>query len=163
MSKQQKNLSLSGLKKQNAQTYKGKKRIQFDNGAKLDIDVVFQPTKIENVVKEVASVFDEVAKRKDGDQIDAGLWAVVMMASIIKNFTTIETDAVGLGGLVELMQELKNANYYDKIVESFDESEINKTISQVNKFLEVLNQQIISMTEKKKSELAGETSEEIGE
>lgn len=147
MSKQQKNLSLTTLKKQNAKTYKDKKQIHFANGDKLDIDVVFQPTKIESVIQETLEILTKVAERKDKD-IDAGTWLVVTMASVIKTFTSIETDAVGFDGLIELSVALKNAEYYDQIVSAFDQVELEKTFMKINDALQLVNQQINLLKEK---------------
>lgn len=166
MNKQPKNLSLSTLKKQNTKTYKDKKRIHFENGDKLDIDVVFQPMKIEKVIKEIMSIMEEVNKRKINKDIDEGAWLVATMASIIKNFTSIETNAIGLDGLIELSEELKNAEYYDQIVESFDESELNKTFNKINVVSQRVVQNIDLLKEKQgliDTQENADEDEEIGE
>jgi hypothetical protein len=164
MSKQPKNLSLSTLKKQNAKTYKDKKQIHFANGDKLDIDLVFQPTKVENVLQEMLQVVDEVSKRKNGEDIDISVWSIVMMSSIIKNFTSIETDALGLDGLVELRKQLKDAKYYDDIIGAFDEIELNNAVAKINEMLQLMTKQIGLMKEKQELvESDEEAVEESGE
>ncbi|RXZ83373.1 hypothetical protein EBB07_06045 [Paenibacillaceae bacterium] len=127
MSKTLKNLSLQAVKTENTKRYKDKKRIQFDQ-AKLDVELVFRPSKRDEVIAEYISVFQDAIK--NGTALnESGLFAVTA-ALIVKHFTSLETNAATYPELIELLAALKDGDYLDKILGSFDELELQRMIEQ---------------------------------
>ena len=133
MNKKLKNLSMSQVNQENAAKYKDLKRVSFD-GAKIDIDVRFRPSKRTTAVSELLNVLQEAFK--NNKKIDASIGVGISTSIIIKNFTSIETDAEGYDGLLALLAALKDASYLDKIVESFNEDELNTMLNEMNEAIQ---------------------------
>lgn len=151
MSKKQKNLSLNLIKEQNTEKYKNKKRVHFDDGLYIDVDTVFQPVKIENVINEFGEILQEVGGA--GKSIDIGASLVIIATLLIKHMTSLETEAADYNGILELAGELKNGEYFDKIIESFDEVEREKAFEKIASTLEKLKENL--------EKLASDNAEEV--
>lgn len=149
MSKTVKNLSMSLVKKQDAAKYKDKKRVNFDD-AKVDIDVIFRPSKRNLVVAEMLDVLHNalVEKRK----MDGGIGLILSNALIIKHFTSIETDAEGYEGLINMLTLLKDGDYLEKIMNAFEQTQLETMYEELNKAILMTKEIIEAETEKAKVE-----------
>ncbi|MCI1763636.1 hypothetical protein [Heyndrickxia oleronia] len=132
MSKNMKNLSLNQIKKQNTQKFKDKKRVQFDN-AKLDIDLVFRPSKKNQLFTEFMEVVVEGLQNKKVFDTEVILALSVMLA--IKHFTSIETNAEGYDGLLEMMSILDDGEYTKKILEEFNKTELENLLLELRQIV----------------------------
>jgi len=136
-----KDLSLSLIKKEDANKYKEKKRIYFDNGSKIDIDVAFRPTKISMVSAEVLNIIQEALDNKK--QLDAGVVLGITTMLIIKHFTTIKIDGnMDYDGYMEMLKLMNDNGYTNKILESFDKDELEKVYKEVNNALSILGSEL---------------------
>lgn len=124
MRKQTKNLSLTTVKKQNAAKFKALKKVHLTSGGYVDVDTVFRPSKITAAAEELLNIFKEAFE--SNKRIDAAVGVLLSTALLIKNFTSLETDAHGYDGLLALLGELQDGNYVEEILESFEKSEIDK-------------------------------------
>ncbi|MBW7474071.1 hypothetical protein K0T92_04900 [Paenibacillus oenotherae] len=129
MRKQTKNLSLSTVKKQNASAFKELKRVHLTSGGFVDLDVVFRPTKITATAQELLAVFKE--SFESHKKIDATIGVLLSTALLIKNFTSLETDASGYDGLLALFNELQDGKYVEEIVAGFEKAEIEKLFEEL--------------------------------
>lgn len=149
MSKTTKNLSMSLVKKQDAAKYKDKKRVNFDD-VKVDVDVVFRPSKRNLVVAEMLDVLHNalVEKRK----MDGGIGLIISNALIIKHFTSIETDAEGYEGLISMLTLLKDGEYLEKIMSAFDKEQLEIMYEEINQGILITKEIIDKEVEKANSE-----------
>lgn len=148
MSSSPKNLSMSVVKKQVAQKFKEKKRINLDKNTKIDVDVVFRPTK-KNLV--VSTMLDIVSKAyKDSKPFDAGIGIGISTMLIIKHFTSIETDAEDYDGLLEMLVMLKDGGYTDKILNAFDPTELSTMFDELTAAFKMVSDEINTEVEQTK-------------
>jgi hypothetical protein len=147
MSNNIKNLSMSLVKKQDAQKFKDKKRVNFDN-AKVDVDVVFRPSKRGVVVAEMMEVIQQAFTEQK--KIDAGIGIAISTMLIIKHFTSIETDASDYDGFLEMTKLLNDGDYTSKILESFEPSELEKMFEELNTTLNMVTNEIDKVLEENK-------------
>ncbi|NEW08221.1 hypothetical protein GK047_19660 [Paenibacillus sp. SYP-B3998] len=139
MSKNVKNLSVAVVKKQNAQMYKDKKTIHFEN-AKLLVDIVFRPSKKSLVIAEMLDVLKEAML--ENQKIDSAKGIALSTMLIIKHFTSIETDAQGYNGLLDMLVQLNDGEYTPKIIESFEQIELEKMFSELSNSMELVKKQL---------------------
>lgn len=120
-----KNLSEKHAKKKFDEKFKSKKRIKFYDNTRLDVDVIFNPVKLENATKELLYLIQEMV---EGGYVidDPKVMNDVMSTIMIKHFTSIETDAEGYYRLLELCLTLKKEQYYDSIVSALPITEKEK-------------------------------------
>ncbi|MCM3274165.1 hypothetical protein [Paenibacillus elgii] len=149
MSKTAKNLSMSLVKKQDAQKYKERKRVNFDD-AKVDVDVVFRPSKRNLVVAETLDVLQNALV--ENKKMDGATGIAISTALIIKHFTSIETDAEGYDGLLNMLTLLKDGDYLEKITGAFEQDELEKMFEELNKAIHITKEIIEAETEKAKVE-----------
>lgn len=128
-----KNLSLSQIKKQDAQKYKNKKQIMFDDGnTKVDVDLVFRPSKRNEVIANLLKLIQGKTEKEEsvtGDTITA-----VMLCLIIKHFSSIDVKgADDFDDYLEMFQLLTDNNYLSPILQGFDPQELQSCIDEVNK------------------------------
>lgn len=131
-----KNLSLSQIKKEDAKKYKDKKQVLFNDGAaKVDVDLVFRPTKRNEVVADLLKLIQTMVKKQesvDGDSILA-----VVLCLIVKHFTTIDVKGVNtFDDYLEMFTIMTDNDYIFPILQAFNPQELQITIDEVNKNLE---------------------------
>jgi small nuclear ribonucleoprotein (snRNP)-like protein len=153
--KQAKDLSLSSVSKDNEKKYKETKRVDFPNGAKLDIPVYIRPTKIQLIIAELIDVMKEGAV--EGKTFDLSTVLILRTSLLIKHLTSIsiDGDTKGYDGLMNLFLELKDGEYIEPIIQAFDINEIAKVDEKINQAMEFLAREL-----KKDSELQIEDEEE---
>ncbi|MVP00804.1 hypothetical protein [Paenibacillus lutrae] len=149
MSKREKNLSLQQVKKQNNQKYKELKRITFEQ-SKIDLDVTFRPSKVNALTADFMGIMQEALTHSK--LFDAGAALSVGTALIIKHFTSIETDADDYDGLLDMLRQLKDGNYLDPIMDSFQ-------FEEVEKIFETLKNAVSLVTDEVKKVHLDETAE----
>ncbi|WP_010498385.1 hypothetical protein [Paenibacillus elgii] len=156
MSKTVKNLSMSLVKKQDAAKYKDKKRVNFDD-VKVDVDVVFRPSKRNLVVAEMLDVLHNalVEKRK----MDGGIGLIISNALIVKHFTSIETDAEDYEGLINMLTLLTDGEYLEKIMTAFEKEQLEIMYEELNKAI-LMTKEIIE-TETEKAKVEGEKDADV--
>lgn len=128
-----KNLSLSKVKKLDAQKYQNKKQILFNDGnTKVDVDLVFRPSKKNEVIADLLKLIQSKVEQQEnvtGDTITA-----VMLCLIIKHFSSIDVKgANSFDDYLEMFQLLTDNNYLSPILQGFDPQELHSCIDEVNK------------------------------
>jgi hypothetical protein len=153
--KQAKDLSLSSVSKDNEKKYKETKRVDFPNGAKLDIPVYIRPTKIQLIIAELIDVMKEGAI--EGKTFNLSTVLMLRSALIVKHLTSIKIDGdtQGYDGLMSLFLELKDGEYIEPIIQAFDINEIAKIDNKINEAMEFLAKEL-----KKDSEVEEDAEEQ---
>jgi hypothetical protein len=131
-----KNLSLSHIKKQDTQKYKEKKQVLFDDGkTKVDVDVVFRPSKINEVIADLIKLIQAKVEKEEapnGETIMA-----VVLSLIVKHFSSIDVKGANtFNDYLEMYMIMNDNGYLSPILQAFDPQELQKAIDEVNKNLE---------------------------
>jgi hypothetical protein len=131
-----KNLSLSHIKKQDIQKYKEKKQVLFDDGkTKVDVDVVFRPSKINEVIADLIKLIQAKVEKEEapnGETIMA-----VVLSLIVKHFSSIDVKGANtFDDYLEMHIIMNDNGYLSPILQAFDPQELQKAIDEVNKNLE---------------------------
>lgn len=153
MRKQPKNLSLTAVKRQNTAKFKALKKVHLTSGGYVDVDTVFRPSKITATAQELLAVFQEAFESKK--RIDAAVGVLLSTALLIKNFTSLETDARGYDGLLALLGELQDGNYVEEILEGFEKSEIEKLFDMLKQSTDNLVLEIDKLVAENKTDHSG--------
>ncbi|MBU7316147.1 hypothetical protein [Paenibacillus oleatilyticus] len=156
MSKTVKNLSMSLVKKQDAAKYKDKKRVNFDD-VKVDVDVVFRPSKRNLVVAEMLDVLHNALVEKK--KMDGGVGLIISNALIVKHFTSIETDAEDYEGLINMLTLLTDGEYLEKIMNAFEKEQLEIMYEELNKAI-LMTKEIIEI-ETEKAKVEGEKDADV--
>jgi hypothetical protein len=148
MSTQNKNMSFSKIKQENDAKFNKVKRVIFDGNVTLDIDQSFRETKIEILIQELLKVMAEALD--SGKEITNGIGSTLMTAAMIKHFTSLETDAETFEDFIILINALQDREYLNKILESFDQTEVKKLFNTVTSKMNLLTEAIVKDNEKNK-------------
>ncbi|ALS22312.1 hypothetical protein [Paenibacillus naphthalenovorans] len=148
MSKTTKNLSMNLVKKQVNQKFKDKKKVIFD-GVSVDIDVVFRPSRRNLLTAEFMDIVHTALI--DNKKIDSGVVLALGTALIIKHFTSIETDAEGYDGIMEMLDYLKDGGYLEKIISSFEGKELETIFEEIEKTFKFVTQELKKEVDKIRS------------
>ncbi|WP_064198977.1 hypothetical protein [Brevibacillus brevis] len=127
-----KNLSFSHLKKEDAKKFKDKKQVLFNDGAtKVELDLVFRPSKRNQVIADLYKLSQEKAQKSES--VSGEMISAAMVSLIIKHFTTIDVkDLKTLDDYVELFIIMTDNDYLSPILNSFDRVELQSMIDHVN-------------------------------
>ena len=123
MNKNPKNLSLADVKKKNTKKFKTKKVVLFEDGTKVDVDLVFKPSMRTQVCSEFFDLFQYAITH--GKRFDAEIGIGLSTMLIIKHFTSIQTTSTSYEELIDMMVALKDGNYTETMISAFDEQELN--------------------------------------
>jgi hypothetical protein len=131
-----KNLSLSHIKKQDTQKYKEKKQVLFDDGkTKVDVDVVFRPSKINEVIADLIKLIQEKVEKEEAPNGEAIM--AVVLSLIVKHFSSIDVKGANtFNDYLEMYMIMSDNGYLSPILQAFDPQELQKAIDEVNKNLE---------------------------
>jgi hypothetical protein len=131
-----KNLSLSHIKKQDTQKYKEKKQVLFDDGkTKVDVDVVFRPSKINEVISDLLKLIQEKVEKEEAPNGETIM--VVVLSLIVKHFSSIDVKGANtFNDYLEMYMIMNDNGYLSPILQAFDPQELQKAIDEVNKNLE---------------------------
>ncbi|WGU94739.1 hypothetical protein QJQ58_00210 [Paenibacillus dendritiformis] len=132
-----KNLAIKQVKKEMKDRYKEKKRVEFGENRKLDIDVRFRPSIKNDVKKELIRVLTEALEQNK--PLDAGMLLGLQTMLAIKHFTTIVTDAATLDDYMEMLHALHDGGYTERILEAFDRDELAALYTELNDALQLFN------------------------
>ncbi|MFL1671451.1 hypothetical protein [Paenibacillus dendritiformis] len=132
-----KNLAIKQVKKEMKDRYKEKKRVEFGENRKLDIDVQFRPSIKNDVKKELIRVLTEALEQNK--PLDAGMLLGLQTMLAIKHFTTIVTDAATLDDYMEMLHALHDGGYTERILEAFDRDELAALYTELNDALQLFN------------------------
>lgn len=132
-----KNLAIKQVKKEMKDRYKEKKRVEFGENRKLDIDVRFRPSVKNDVKKELIRVLTEALEQNK--PLDAGMLLGLQTMLAIKHFTSIVTDAATLDDYMEMLHVLHDGGYTERILEAFDRDELAALYTELNDALQLFN------------------------
>ncbi|MFD3272600.1 hypothetical protein ACE3MS_21115 [Paenibacillus dendritiformis] len=132
-----KNLAIKQVKKEMKDRYKEKKRVEFGENRKLDIDVRFRPSIKNDVKKELIRVLTEALEQNK--PLDAGMLLGLQTMLAIKHFTSIVTDAATLDDYMEMLHALHDGGYTERILEAFDRDELAALYTELNDALQLFN------------------------
>ncbi|BFH15704.1 hypothetical protein WJ0W_003479 [Paenibacillus melissococcoides] len=132
-----KNLAIKQVKKEMKDRYKEKKRVEFGENRKLDIDLRFRPSVKNDVKKELIRVLTEALEQNK--PLDAGMLLGLQTMLAIKHFTTIVTDAATLDDYMEMLHALHDGGYTERILEAFDRDELAALYTELNDALQLFN------------------------
>ncbi|MFF2157023.1 hypothetical protein ACFVVQ_17175 [Paenibacillus chitinolyticus] len=139
MSKKEKNLSLPQVKRQNNQIYKDKKRIVLGQ-SKLDLDMVFRPSKTNELTAEFIGLMQQAMK--EAKPFDAGVAMGLTVALVIRYFTSIETNAQSYEEHLDMLRQLKDADYLDTIMDAFELSEVERVFEEIQRSITSLTAEV---------------------
>ncbi|MBG9794679.1 hypothetical protein ABD76_20175 [Paenibacillus dendritiformis] len=132
-----KNLAVKQVKKEMKDRYKEKKRVEFGENRKLDIDVRFRPSVKNDVKKELIRVLTEALEQNK--PLDASMLLGLQTMLAIKHFTSIVTDAATLDDYMEMLHALHDGGYTERILEAFDRDELAELYTELNDALQLFN------------------------
>lgn len=132
-----KNLAVKQVKKEMKDRYKEKKRVEFGENRKLDIDVRFRPSVKNDVKKELIRVLTEALEQNK--PLDAGMLLGLQTMLAIKHFTSLVTDAATLDDYMEMLHVLHDGGYTERILEAFDRDELAALYTELNDALQLFN------------------------
>lgn len=132
-----KNLAIKQVKKEMKDRYKEKKRVEFGENRKLDIDVRFRPSVKNDVKKELIRVLTEALEQNK--PLDAGMLLGLQTMLAIKHFTSLVTDAATLDDYMEMLHVLHDGGYTERILEAFDREELAALYTELNNALQLFN------------------------
>ncbi|PZM65164.1 hypothetical protein [Paenibacillus dendritiformis] len=132
-----KNLAIKQVKKEMKDRYKEKKRVEFGENRKLDIDVRFRPSVKNDVKKELIRVLTEALEQNK--PLDAGMLLGLQTMLAIKHFTSLVTDAATLDDYMEMLHVLHDGGYTERILEAFDRDELAALYTELNDALQLFN------------------------
>ncbi|MFB7817755.1 hypothetical protein ACFC0X_26745 [Paenibacillus chitinolyticus] len=139
MSKKEKNLSLPQVKRQNNQVYKDKKRIVLGQ-SKLDLDMIFRPSKTNELTAEFIGLMQQAMK--EAKPFDAGAAMGLTVALVIRYFTSIETNAKSYEEHLDMLRQLKDADYLDTIMDAFELSEVERVFEEIQRSITSLTAEV---------------------
>lgn len=148
-------MSFSQIKQENDAKFNQVKRVSFDGGVTLDVEQSFRETKVELLLKELLKIVGESMEK--GKEITNDIGQTLMIALAIKYFTSLDTDISSFDDYIFLVNELQDREYFQKIVDSFDKTELSKLFDNIfeklNTFSSILSEQKIkTIEEESKSE-----------
>ncbi|RJG21629.1 hypothetical protein [Paenibacillus thiaminolyticus] len=132
-----KNLSIKQVKKEMKDRFKEKKRVEFGENQKLDVDVRFRPSLKNEVKKELFRVLTEALEQNK--PLDAGMLLGLQTMLAIKHFTSLVTDAATLDDYMEMLHVLHDGGYTECILEAFDREELAALYGELNDALQMFN------------------------
>ncbi|MFC8688152.1 hypothetical protein [Brevibacillus porteri] len=157
------NLSMTHAKKEDTKKYKDKKQVLFHDGTKLDIDVVFRPSKKQELGVDLLKLIREKIEKLEN--VDGNLLTDVLTSLIVKHFTSIQVKGLeSFDDHLEMYKILQDNDYLSPILQAFDPIELQTTIEntieeankQMNKISDDLDRILESQMESR-SELNEET------
>lgn len=126
-----KKLTLSTLKKEHSKIFNKKRGIVLDNGCKVVLDEVFAPTKMQAAFEELA---EKVVYVNDSEEIDdrimLSIWPNYTLFLLIKYFTDIDIPK-SFEDQVAWMNCMIDLHYFEAIIDSFEDAEIEKWMDQL--------------------------------
>lgn len=131
-----KKLTLSAIRQEDAKKYSRIKQIFIDDYT-LDIDVVFRPTKIRDLLIELVELVDYGNEKNI--KISNDLIAEYYSLLIIKHFSSLEIPDE-IEDRLRVIGILIDNDYIARILDNFDEDELNKVLvclRQINENLAV--------------------------
>jgi hypothetical protein len=90
------------------------------------------------VIRELVEAMQEY--EKSGNKVDMYVIGGLLSVLIIKHFTSIDTNAEGYKGLLEMLQLLNDGDYTGKILSSFDREELQSVFDEAAKSFEMASQ-----------------------
>ncbi|MCG7406386.1 hypothetical protein MH117_03080 [Paenibacillus sp. ACRRX] len=134
------NLSLAQVKKEAAEKYKNTTVLTFENGTKIDVDLVLRPSKITKLKTELIDVLSDAMEQKK--KLDAPTLFAIQTMLVVKYFTSIKADVKGYDGLLDMLYTLNDGNYTNKILESFDPAQLGIVYKDIDETLKLINHAI---------------------
>lgn len=118
-----KNLTVSALKKEDSKRYNKQKRI-IANSYNINLDMVFRPTKLQALLRELA---DKMAYVNANKEIDYELvdWTSYGLFLMLKYFSSLDIPDA-FEEQITVMEYLIDNNFMEPIMKGFEESEIKK-------------------------------------
>lgn len=118
-----KNLTISALKREDSKRYNKQKSI-IANGYNVNLDMVFRPTKLQSLLRELA---DKMAYVSANDEINYDLvdWTSYALFLMVKYFTNINIPDM-FEEQITVMEYLIDNDFLEPIMKGFEESEIKK-------------------------------------
>lgn len=118
-----KNLTISALKKEDSKRFNKQKSI-IANGYNVNLDMVFRPTKLQALLRELA---DKMAYVSANDEINYDLvdWTSYALFLMVKYFSSVDIPDV-FEEQITVMEYLIDNDFLQPIMEGFEESEIKK-------------------------------------
>ncbi|CAH8716445.1 hypothetical protein M5W83_02195 [Paenibacillus thiaminolyticus] len=132
-----KNLAIKQVKKEMKDRFKEKKRVEFGDNRKLDVDVRFRPSLKNEMKKELIRVLTEALEHNK--PLDAGMLLGLQTMLAIKHFTSLVTDAATLDDYMEMLHVLHDGGYTERILEAFDRNELAALYGELNDALQLFN------------------------
>lgn len=155
-----KNLAVKQVKKEMKDRYKEKKRVEFGENRKLDIDVRFRPSVKNDVKKELIRVLTEALEQNK--PLDAGMLLGLQTMLAIKHFTSLVTDAATLDDFMEMLHVLHDGGYTERILEAFDRDELAALYTELNDALQLFNRAMeAELAKAKGADAADEASKPV--
>jgi hypothetical protein len=137
-----KNLNLAALKKEDAKQFNVQRQVEI-KGYTLTVDKVFRTTKITAMLKEmVEKVLDLRTKGVDINQLDFTSYGMLLT---IKHFSSVDVPNT-IEEQLRMLEILVDNEFLLPIVESFEETELEKIRSAVEK----MSENIVTLLEKAK-------------
>ncbi|QJD84000.1 hypothetical protein [Cohnella herbarum] len=149
MNMRKNNLSSLQMTKKVNDKYKRTKRVQFANGSTLDIDLLFRPSKRDDLIADLLNLVKFAFE--NNKKFDASIGIALSTALIIKYFTSLETDAESYDDMLNLIVALKDGEYLQDIITSFVQDELEKIFGDLKRAINLVHEEVT------KSNIATET------
>ncbi|WP_243356908.1 hypothetical protein [Bacillus litorisediminis] len=150
-------LNLNKIKSENSK-YEEKTKIDFEDGTYLHIYKHFSNSKIKQVFDNFAKVAEEAKVKNFEKELNSFNWMDLLTCFIIEGFTDLEFSKASKAKLKEF-KILMETDYYNKIVESFEQKELEKFMVKVAESIKLyqtlqnemqpVKQQVMNINKKK--------------
>lgn len=128
-----KNLTFANVNSEHKKVFKNRKTIDLNHGYKIQIDSIFQKTKIQKLVVDYQQLITKFNESDiDSDFVKNVTFIYFML--IIKYFSSLDNIPASIEGMVLTCEKLIDLELLDDIVSSFDESELKKVESALKSF-----------------------------
>lgn len=166
-----KNLTLSAMKKEDSKRFHKRKKIMVQ-GYSVEIDEVFRPTKLQDLMKELTKQIVYVTKNEEID-FDLVDWMVYANFMLVKYFTSLNVPD-NFEEQIAMMNIMLDNDFLEPIIKAFDENELQKfsdmfaRINEENPYLDMIVAQALEGEEfgadvEVVGDTDGENIERVGE
>ncbi|TVX97966.1 hypothetical protein [Cohnella terricola] len=131
------NLSAAEITKQVDVKYKKTKRVQFEDGHTIDIEMLFRPSKKDALIVELMELLQSSYEKEK--KVDAAVGIGLTIALVVKCFTSLETDAQSCEELLSLIRTLKDGGYLDTILAAFEQTELDSIFNDLKIAIDKVN------------------------
>lgn len=152
----EKKLNITAINK-NHKNFNEKKKVVFDDGYYINIDVKFKPTKINKLITD----FQDQVEYANNNNINISDINVIdyIFFLVIKHFTDLKIPDDSLEKQINIFYKLADSDYYKVIMESFDQNELGKIwekIYEIEDFYKMYNENLQKLKDEEEIDLENE-------